>query len=703
MVERFLLGAAFGVGVALACGCASDQPAGASAEGTSGASLSSSVACPAPGTQVVFDPKAQLAGASFYDLPYPFDFRLSAQGGPDLSGMPHAGTDAALDLIPAARARPGFPSVPVGYFRLTGAPASPPAGAVMPADVDADVLLVDVDPWSSDWGKLYPTVAAVIPAGAFAPPNLLAVGAAPGVVLPAGRTYAFVLRRSFGDAAGAPLGVSAEFAAALGGLVPPGPHGFSLFKAFFPLRWALYDLGVGLGEVAGAAIFKVGDVVAETERLSSAVVAAQDVRLENVRLDPVDGASHPRFCELRATATMPQYQRGTQPFNTEGGFELDAWGRPVVQGAMAVPVTLTVPKGPMPPGGYPLVLYLHGSGGLSTQVVDRGRITTPGGAPTPGEGPAHVLAERGLATAGAALPLNPERLPGATLFSYINFGNLAALPSTFRQGVFEQRLLIEALSALEIEPGVLEGCAGVSLPPGAARYRFDLSSLGALGQSMGAYYLNQLGAVEPAVRALVPTGSGGLWNLYLVDSPYDLGGGVVPADVFANLMGVPRSQLSPLHPALTLLETAWEPGEPVVGAARVGRRPLPGHPVRHVYQPVGKDDEYFPPPIFDAMALGFGHRQAGAEVWASMQPALALEGYGGLVDYPSELDAASDAGVPRTSVVVQYPGDGIADPHTIFSQLDEVKYQYGCFFSTFVRTGRAVVPAPAPLGAPCPE
>lgn len=53
--------------------------------------------------------------------------------------------------------------------------------------------------------------------------------------------------------------------------------------------------------------------------------------------------------------------------------------------------------------------------------------------------------------------------------------------------------------------------------------------------------------------------------------------------------------------------------------------------------------------------------------------------------------------------MVQYHGDGIYDPHAIYSQLDAVKYQYGCFLSTMLATGTATVPAPAPLGTPCPE
>ncbi|HEU4408193.1 MAG TPA: hypothetical protein VFS43_23220 [Polyangiaceae bacterium] len=686
----------------LFAGCG-DEP-GSSSAGVDPAEpreVEPTAAVPVAGTQVVFEPGAELSGLSFYDLPYPFDVRLNDRGAPDLSGLPHSGRPGALNLISVAGKRPGFPSAPVGYFRLTGAPSARSPNDVIAADKASDVLLLDVDLRSPASGTLYPTIAAIIPPGDFAPENLLAVGAAPGVVLPPGRRYAFVVRRSFKDASGALLGVPPALADLLNGREPPGPRGRSLREAFRNLIRALEVAGVPLGEVAGAAVFTVGDVVENNERLSSAIVAAQDVSLEGLAIAPGDGASHERFCELSASVSFPQYQAGQQPFDTEGGFVLDKEGLPVPQGTMRVPVVVTLPKQPMPSEGYPLVLYLHGSGGLSSQVVDRGRITAPEGTPTVGEGPAHVLAKHGFATVGVALPLNPERLPGAGLFEYINFNNLGAFPSTFRQGVFEQRLLIEALSSLVIDKAVLNDCYGISLPAGAAGYRFDVRELGLMGQSMGAQYATLLAAVEPAVRALAPSGSGGFWNKILVESSKDVDGARM-ADLVQILLGVPKPELSPLHPALTLLETAWEPADPGMSAPRVGRRPLVGHPVRDLYQPVGKDDEYFPPTVFDAMALAYGNRQAGEPVWSSMQELLSLGGQEGMVAYPAARIAPSERGEPRTSVTVQYLGDGIADPHTIFSQLDAVKYQYGCFFASRVRTGHAVVPAPASLDMPCP-
>jgi hypothetical protein len=75
-----------------------------------------------------------------------------------------------------------------------------------------------------------------------------------------------------------------------------------------------------------------------------------------------------------------------------------------------------------------------------------------------------------------------------------------------------------------------------------------------------------------------------------------------------------------------------------------------------------------------------------------MQESLALQGLDGIVSYPVANNLVSENGTPYTGVVVQYEGDGIADPHGIFAQLDEVKEQYSEFFDSFQKTGIAVVP-----------
>ena len=201
------------------------------------------------------------------------------------------------------------------------------------------------------------------------------------------------------------------------------------------------------------------------------------------------------------------------------------------------------------------------------------------------------------------------------------------------------------------------------------------------------------GALEPRVPVLVPTGAGGFWNLMILDT------GLIDGarGLLASLLQADADKLTFMHPGLGLLASGWEIAEPGVAMARLARLPLPDHPVHHVYEPVGKGDVYFPTTIYDAAALAYGNRQAGPETWPTMQPALALDGLGGIATYP----VTANDGAGHTRVVVQYEGDGIVDPHYLYRQIEEVKHQYACFFDTYLRTGTPVVVAPGPLSAPC--
>ena len=139
----------------------------------------------------------------------------------------------------------------------------------------------------------------------------------------------------------------------------------------------------------------------------------------------------------------------------------------------------------------------------------------------------------------------------------------------------------------------------------------------------------------------------------------------------------------------------------MVSMPRVGRRPLTGSPSRPVYKPVGQGDSYFPEATYDAMATAYGHKETGRYLadhanrprarGRPRHPAL-LGGERPHLGERRDLHRHGGA-VPRGRVY---------DPHALYSQLDTVKYQYGCFFSTFLQTGTAVTPAPLALGTPCP-
>ena len=675
------------------------------------------------GTTAAFDLNADLQDqAEFYNLPYPSDFRLDADGRPDLSGFPvfsqqNFGLFKRLKTI--ASDRPGFPTTAAGYFRFSQPLESLDIEQLIPAEVDSPILLIDIDRNSPERGRLFPMVASTpAPDPFYVPEHLLAVSPFPGIVLKPNRKYAYVVRDTLKDANGQSLQTTDIFAQLRQGGIPQGQmrRKFLAYVLYQPLWETLDLLGVERESVVVATVFTTGDVVAEMAQLSDQVLEDYHPDIRALRYDPTQVISDLDYCKFTAKIRLPQFQKGLPPYffyqEREGLFELNSSGKLIGQRYQTIPLVITLPRMPMPPDGYPLVAYYHGTEGLSTQVVNRGPIPRLGRSRLPDRGPADVVGSQGFASVSSALPLNPERLNNvsAVIFSdlldgriYLNPVNLSAYRDTFRQGVIEQRLLLAALERLRIDPEVLGGCQGPTLPAGESQFRLQTDGVIALGQSQGAQYAVMMAAVEPKIQAVVPTGSGGFWAL-LFSALANPNGPDETIGEIGRLLGqvLGRSEpLDHLYPALRLLQSSWEPVEPMVYMPRIARYPLPNHPVRSIYQPVGQGDSDFPEEIFNAVALASGVQQAGPVLWPEMQESLALMGLDGIVSYPASGNMESEAGIPYTGIVVQYEGDGIADPHTIFSQRLDVKYQYGCFMNSFQQLGAATVLAPRPVLPPC--
>ena len=656
--------------------------------------------CGPSGTQAVFALDADLASPDhFFDAPYPSDLRLDADGHPVLTGFPNPKSLAfAQGLVDNAAEARGFPVIPVAHFRFTAPLAPRTLDETLPADATSAILLVDVDPDSPEHGRLLPVVAQTLEPDLYAPSWLLSVAPRPGFVLRPDTTYAFVVRAAAKDATGVEL-VQEPAIARLVARAPQGAAEAAADLVYAPLWDELAGLGIDAASVVAAAVFTTSDVVREQAELSDALLAVHSPAIAD--LAAYDDAGVTDLCIVSGTIAMPQFQTGTPPFDTEGRFEFGAGGLPVVQRTDTVPVKLVLPKTTMPDAGYPLVLNIHGSGGFSIAMV---RPVGDDGLPGMPIGPAFPYASRGFAMAGMAMPVNPERLPGAEEIAYLNPNNLGAMRDTFRQGQIELRLFIAALQQVQIDPAALGTCTGPALPNGQTTFHFDTSRFIVTGQSMGGMYTNMIAATEPAVQAAVPTGAGGHWTHFIFHTP--LSGGAFPGLIKVLLQT--QAPLSFVHPVLAIGAAALEAADAIVYMPRVARRPLPGHPARPIYEPVGPQDSYFAQETYDAVVLAYGHPEAGTPQWSSMQDALALAGLDGLLSFPLEDNLTSENGQAYTGFVVQYapvglPGEaGPPDGHAIYSHREDVKYQYACFAESFFATGHARVPPPVEdWAAPC--
>jgi hypothetical protein len=616
----------------------------------------------------------------FYSLPLPSDLRVDETGRPMLAGMPRPDLHTLDRLAAAVMARRGFSRVSTAYFEVEGTlPRLDPLRLVAPGPT-APVLIIDIDPGSPGRGQLLPAVVATVEGEtAYSTRPLLAVAPHPGVVLRASTRYAYVVQRSLDDGADQPLGVDPRFAALARGERPPGRYGRAAQALYAPLWPALRELGIAPEAVAAATVFTTGDPVGEVARAGDQVIATQRVALRDLALDPEQGRRHERFCMLRAVADMPQFQRGEPPFDEGGEFT------GTVQRSERVPLVLTIPRRPVPPGGYPVVFYFHGTGGSSAQVVERGGLRSS---------PAHTLAQRGFVTVGVALPQNPER--GGRPRDYRNLDNPGAYPGTFLQGVVEQRLLLHALERLRIRVDAVSPCSGRSVFLGRDEFQLDTAGVYLLGQSHGSAYAYLVGATEPRVRGVVLTGAGGYWGLHALEQ--------APDDALGRFLLGTQHVHHHLHPGVQLLQWAWEPADPVVFAPHLGREPLAGHPARSIYQPVGQGDSAFSERIFDAVTAAAALQRAGETVWRSTGDALfpLIHGMSPTVSYPVQHNLRALNGTPYTAVYVQFPDTG-SDMHSLVDNHGGVRHQYGCFLETLHSAGSAVVAAPGGADDDCAE
>nr|HPH69283.1 hypothetical protein [Kofleriaceae bacterium] len=414
---------------------------------------------------------------TFFNMPFPSDLRLTATGAPDFTGYPNRDSLPIVnDLLSLARLRKGFPVMPIAWFHFDAGNANLALPDHQLTDIidtssTAPALLIDIDPASTERGARYPLVAKTLLPDAYVPSGTLALAPYPGTVLRPSTKYAFVVRRAMAPG----FERAAEFDALVKGTDATNSTREKAAALYAPLWPALMTAGVDLDDVLVATVFTTGDEVAVIRARSEAVRTMHDAVISNLRIDPVDGAMHDGFCEIIGDVAMPQFQKGTTPFNAEGQFVFDSAGTPMKQGDVTIPLTITLPLSPMPADGWPLYQFFHGSGGISSGIVDLGFTATPTGEPEVGKGPGWVVARHGIAAASSALPVNPERVPGATDYAYLNLNNLAAFPYTFQQGVIEQRLLLDALLQLDIPASVTAACnaRGLALPNGATGHKFN--------------------------------------------------------------------------------------------------------------------------------------------------------------------------------------------------------------------------------------
>ena len=327
--------------------------------------------------------------------------------------------------------------------------------------------------------------------------------------------------------------------------------------------------------ILDATVFTVGHPEAIGPKLASAVAAAAApsatgwIRCGDAPSpcpqatgDRACGTPDPAFDELHALVTLPIFQQGTEPYSTPadgGAFVLAADGTPQLQRTEAVCMSLTVPKGvAMPAGGWPLVVYAHGTGGSFRSAVTEG-VAGREASIDDGNGGRYHVAVLGIdqvehGTRRGASQDSPDNL-------FYNFANPLAARGNPLQGAADQMSLVRFASTLDLSASQSPTGAEIKVGPVAFWGHSQGATEGGLAMP---YTTGVLGAVLSGEGASVIDGLLGKKN------PVDI------ADVLPVILEEDPSKMGPYHPVLALLQNDLDGVDPIAHAPLAGRyRPSP--------------------------------------------------------------------------------------------------------------------------------
>ena len=633
----------------------------------------------AAGVTGYFDPAGE---SGFFASPFPSDLRLTERGTMRIGDFPNPRDSAILSeyLAMGEREVRGFGADSGIFFPMNGPidPASLPARFEDSLAAGASAYLVSLDPDAPDYGRRYP-VEFKFTAGptVYGPPCLLVMLPLQGLPMEHGRTYGAVITTGVRDAKGNPLAPNPGLQRVLAG----GSGRPSADAVFTPLAEYLSASGVPLDSVAVATVYT-------TMRPLDRMIALRD-HVYAYDLPGIDPASIAvaedwgDFLFLGAQVTIPIYQSGVPPYLTHGGgIRFDPDGTPIVDHEIQTRLAITVPATPMPPGGWPFLIFCHGSGGSWRNFIDNGT--------------ARWLAWQGIAAASIDAPLHGPRAPygGPDLWS-IFFYN-AFNPEAFRdnnvQAAVESMAVLRQIRDLRIPAGIVPG----------GEVTFDPEKIYFMGHSQGSTVGPLVVAVDPHIKAAYFSGAGAslLWNLMTKVKPFPvLAAAVVALELEPREIG----ELDRFHPALNLLQHMAETTDTESFNPYLFDRPVPGAPPKHVFQAIGVTDNYVGLPSHGSFAasarLDLIEPVLAEDTWNHLR----FTGGALLPDEGAMGNRTDRDGEPVTAATVQYPAPPSGrDGHYVTWEFPSLRRRVRCFFRTALEHGTpTVVTATDDEYAPC--
>lgn len=520
----------------------------------------------------------------FFRLPYPNDAARDAQGRVGFERFPHDpappfGFDAVGRYLKALETEP-FGSYGAVTFRFDG---RLDFGTLSAQGSNPQLRVVDLTA-----GPRFGTARGLFyfynsQRNRYVCSNWLTVRPAAGDPYGAG-TYAVLMLKGPRDLSGAEVTASDDFVEMLKPTAPAEAGLARAWAAYAPLRAYLADRSLAAAEVLTASVFTVGDPQRLMAKLADAVDAAPAPVADpwvkcGSGASPCADASGARACgngagfdEWHTLVELPVFQRGVAPYlSPDAGGDIDFAAAVTPVRREKVCAALTVPKSAPPDGGFPLVLYAHGTGGSFRSHAS--------------DGAAEGLAAAQMAVLGFdQVGHGPRRGRGAEALPQdivFNVANPASARGTMAQGAADLHAMARFLKEARI---------GAPAPLDAERLAFWGHSQGA---TQGALFL----AHDTRVAGALLSGASASLTHALMSKK-------APVNV-ADSMWLALSESAPgavteFHPVLGLLQTWSEVVDPINFARDVVVTPARARDVLQVW---GKDDLYTPRAVQAHFAL----------------------------------------------------------------------------------------------------
>lgn len=566
-------------------------------------------------------PRAGEDIAEFYALPFPNDARVKG-GRVDLSGHPtlvHSilGYDLVQRYIDAIESElRGFSTVGTSIFRLS----RPAAFSTLVAGKGADdtMILFDVTPGSPDYGKRMPVSWSAVSGkgsgGSYVCDNWVAFRTLWARPLRQGTTYAAILRTGITANEGGDFKSDADFLSVVGEKKPSDAALAAAWDAYAPLRaWTKdSDLPICGADVEGACRMQADDLLSATvyttaqadqeiQAIRDAVESFTPPKVSDLVLcdgatkspcdDGLTGDEHtrgcmgtdPRYWEIHGKFTAPIWQKGKRPYlqpEDGGALATDGSGKPQSQGTEEICFALSVPKGiPMPDGGWPVVLYGHGTGGTFRSPMGNGFAGEVSSIDVEGTKVGVAVLSFDQAMHG---PRRGDTKLGPDVL-FFNFANPKGAKGNVLQSVADWFRVERLARTLEL-PDTMTGAA----------IKVDPAQIFLTSHSQGSTSAPAFMAHSVHTRLALFSGAGGGLTLSLLGktSPVDVPGAI--GYVLGDVDATGKSRVTEYHPVLNLVQHYFEAIEPLTYAPSIFFEPRPGVPPKHVLHIWGFGDTYVP-------------------------------------------------------------------------------------------------------------